>query len=158
MFARETTASQRHRKCCSLKNRNPLPISTFASFYITEAHCRCREKRKPENNFFLCETLSSPARHPCKCCDYLPLLIYANSSARFRKLDARHTLVVIMSHRQHNEARTENYFSHDIKQLDSNWKTKKARLHRTKTFKFQQHKKLFLFVQLLHISWSTKAS
>lgn len=71
-------SKQATEKCFSFKNRNPFPISTFASFYITGSLSTTLHNKKflVHGNcfFFLC---FKPT--PCKCCDYLPLLIYANS-------------------------------------------------------------------------------
>lgn len=69
------------------------------------------------------------------------------AASRLGKLDDARRPLAIMSHSGRSDRkRAENCcFSHDIKQLDSNWR--KTRLHRSreykkhlKTFKFQKHK------------------
>lgn len=135
---RNTRANNNHHVLCCVQ-RNAFRLRTEIRFQLAPPKLALiSPARFQHTNFSLRKIIPVSIRHPCKCCDYLPLLIYANSSVEFSsgKLDARqHTpLVVLMSHRK--PERTENYFSHDIKQLDSNWKNEITSSERIlKTFK-----------------------
>lgn len=66
----------------SFKNRNPLPISTSAAFNITGSFSTAATHKTLAHENYSRFFFHRFNPTPCKCCDYLPLLIYANSSAR----------------------------------------------------------------------------